>query len=177
MIVRHPKPVSEARLKRFPAILALCLPLLACAERAPQPPAGFLRAQAAPPTAAARAVEVTIMDIPPGHTLERVVLIDPQGGRHPAERLEPVTREGGTAAPGARFGIGVSGGSSSGVKPALSLGLGTGLKEQTYRSRRVLARVPLPDVAAFRTHPKRWRLEVTYLDVTGARRSLVLPVR
>jgi hypothetical protein len=41
----------------------------------------------------------------------------------------------------------------------------------------VLARVPIADPAAFRDHPKRWRIEVTYLDVTGERRSVVLPVQ
>ena len=70
----------------------------------------------------------------------------------------------------------MTGGSSSGVKPALSLGLGTGIRDETRTSRRMLARVPLADPAAFREHPERWRVEVTYLDVTGARRTLVLPI-
>ncbi len=79
--------------------------------------------------------------------------------------------------PGAFIGIAVTGGSSSGIKPALSLGVGTGLREETRIGRRVLARVPLADPAAFRDHPKRWRIEVVYTDVMGDRRSLVLPVQ
>jgi hypothetical protein len=109
---------------------------------------------------------------------ERVeLLIDPGGGRHGAERLVPARRQSGTAVPGALIGIAVTGGSSSGIKPALSLGIGTGLREETRIGKRVLARVPIADPAAFRDHPKRWRIEVTYLDVTGERRSVVLPVQ
>jgi hypothetical protein len=72
--------------------------------------------------------------------------------------------------------LGVNIGSSSGVKPSLGLGLGTGLREDSYRERRVRARIPLPDPAAFYDHPARWRLEVSYRDVTGSRRNLVLPL-
>ncbi len=40
-----------------------------------------------------------------------------------------------------------------------------------------IERVPVTDPAAFRDHPERWRIEVTYLDITGERRSVVLPVQ
>jgi hypothetical protein len=170
---------------RFFAVAALCLPLLACAQREPER-TGFLYAQASledpvgetpvGETPAGAAVEVVIADIPPGYTVERVVLIDPRGGRHAAGRLVPATRQSGTAVPGAIIAIGVTGGSSSGIRPSLGLGIGTGVREETRISRRVLARVPIAEPAAFREHPERWRVEVTYLDVTGERRSLVLPL-
>ncbi len=167
-------------MKRLFAVAALCLPLFACAGAEPER-TGFLRARAsleAPvgATRAGAAVEVVLDDIPPGYEIERVTLIDPGGGRHGAERLVPARRQSGTAVPGARIGIAVTGGSSRGIKPALSLGFGTGLREETRIARRVLARVPLADPAAFRDHPERWRLEVVYTDVTGERRSVVLPV-
>ena len=173
-------------MKRFFAVAALCLPLFACAGAEPER-TGFLRARASleVPVGATRAganwvgavVEVVIDDIPPGYEIERVVLVDPGGGRHRAERLVAARRQSGAAVPGARIGIAVTGGSSSGIKPALSLGFGTGLREQTRIARRVLARVPIADPAAFRDHPERWRIEVTYLDITGERRSVVLPVQ
>ena len=168
-------------MKRFFAVAALCLPLFACASEEPEWP-GFLRARAsleAPvgATGAGAAVEVILDDIPPGYEIERVTLIDPGGGRHGAERLISARRQSGAAAPGARIGIAVTGGSSSGIKPALRLGFGTGLREETRIGKRVLARVPIADPAAFRDHPERWRIEVTYLDITGERRSVVLPVQ
>ncbi len=168
-------------MKRFFAIAALCLPLFACAGAEPDR-TGFLNARASleAPVGATRAgvaVEVILDDIPPGYEIERVTLIDPGGGRHGAERLVPARRQSGTTVPGALIGIVVTGGSSSGIKPALSLGIGTGVREETRIGRRVLARVPIADPAAFRDHPERWRIEVTYLDVTGERRSVVLPVQ
>jgi hypothetical protein len=166
-------------LKHSFAVVVLLLLLWACAEPEPERPE-FMRARAtleAPvgATRAGEAVEVAIADIPPGYRIERVVLLDPGGGRHGAERIAPAMRQSGRAAPGALIGIGVTGGSSSGVKPAFSLGLGTGVRDETRTSRRVLARVPLAAPAAFREHPERWRIEITYIDVTGERRSLILP--
>ncbi len=161
------------------AIAAVALLLAACAARAPERP-GFLHAQPAPGPAAPGAtdgtVEIAVAGIPPGARVEAVALLDPRGGRHPAEALTATTLEGSTVAPGAVLRLGVTIGSSSGIKPSLGLGLGTGLREHSTRDRRVIARVPLPDPAAFRDHPARWRLEVSYRDVTGSRRSLVLPL-
>ncbi len=162
-------------MKRSCVIAALCLLLWACAGAEPER-TGFLRARASLEAPAGAAVEVVLDDIPPGYVIERVTLIDPQGGRHGAERLVPARRQSGTAVPGALIGIAVTGGSSRGIKPALSLGFGTGLREETRIGRRVLARVPIADPTPFRDHPERWRLEVTYLDVTGERRSVVLPL-
>ncbi len=168
-------------MKRFFAVAALCLLLFACASAEPER-TGFLRARASlevpvGATKAGAAVQVILDDIPPGYEIERVALVDPGGGRHGAERLVPARRQSGAAVPGALIGIAVTGGSSSGVKPALSLGIGTGLREETHIARRVLARVPLADPAPFRDHPERWRIEVTYLDIAGEHRSVVLPVQ
>jgi hypothetical protein len=170
----------EEFVKRSCAIAALCLLLAACAERTPER-GGFLHAQATRPDPAAAgadtgAVEITLADIPAGATVEALALFDPRGGRHPAETLTAATLEGDTSAPGAVLGLGVSIGSSSGVKPSLGLGLGTGLSVTSYRSRKVRARIPLPDPVAFYDHPERWRLDVSYRDVTGSLRNLVLPV-
>ncbi len=167
-------------MQRSCAIAALCLLLAACAERGPER-SGFLHAQATRPDPATggadnRAVEITLADIPAGATVEALALFDPGGGRHPAEALTATILEGDTAAPGAVLSLGVSIGSSSGIKPSLGLGLGTGLGEHSYRSRQVRARIPLPDPAAFYDHPERWRLDVSYRDVTGSLRNLVLPV-
>ncbi len=170
-------------MKRSCAITAVWLLLAACADRAPERP-GFLHAQPAPPAAPGVAtqgatggtVEIVVAGIPPGTRVEAVTLLDPRGGRHPAESLTAVTLEGGTLSPGAVLSLGVTIGSSSGIKPSLGLGLGTGLREHGTRDRRVVARVPLPDAAAFHDHPARWRLEVSYRDVTGSRRSLILPL-
>ena len=181
-------------MKRFCAIAAISLLLAACAARVPERP-GFLHAQPAPPgrtapgaaaqgatgqsatgQGATSSVEIAVAGIPPGARVEAVALLDPRGGRHPAEALTATTLEGGTSSPGAALSLGVTIGSSSGIKPSLGLGLGTGLRESGYRDRRVIARIPLPDPAAFRDRPARWRLEVTYLDVTGSRCSLVLPL-
>ncbi len=170
--------MAENLVKRSCAIAAAALLLAACAMRAPERP-GFLHAQPAPGASAQGAtgtVEIAVAGIPAGARIEAVVLRDPRGGRHPAEALTATTLEGSTVAPGAVISLGVTIGSSSGIRPSLGLGLGTGLREHSYRDRRVIARVPLPDPAAFRDHPARWRLEVTYLDVTGSRRSLVLPL-
>ncbi len=163
-------------MKRFSAVAALCLLLAACAGAEPER-TGFLHARASLEMPAGAAVEVVLDGIPPGYQIKRVTLIDPGGGRHEAERLVPARRRSGTAVPGVLIGIAVTGGSSSGIKPALSLGIGTGVREETRIGRRVLARVPIADPAAFRDHPKRWRIEVTYLDITGERRSVVLPVQ
>ncbi len=160
-------------MRRSIAGVALCLVLPACAEPVPHPP-GLPRAEAAVPGPGAEAVEIVVADLPAGHEVREVALIDPAGVRHPAERLAPALREGGVAAPGAGIGLGVSGGSSSGIRPSLSLGLGTGMREETYRSRRVIARVPLADPAALQGEAWRWRVEVVYVDVTGERRRLVL---
>ncbi len=175
--------MAENFVKRSCAIAAVALLLAACAARAPERP-GFLHAQPAPPgpgpgataQGATGTVEIAVAGIPPGARVEAVVLLDPRGGRHPAEALTAAALEGGTVAPGAVLRLGVTIGSSSGIKPSLGLGLGTGLREHSTRDRRVIARVPLPDPAAFRDHPERWRLEVSYRDVTGSRRSLVLPL-
>ena len=181
--------MAENLVNRSCAIAAVFLLLAACAARAPERP-DFLHAEPAPGAAAlgttapgamapgttGGTVEIAVAGIPPGARVEAVVLLDPRGGRHPAEALTATTLEGSTVAPGAVLSFGVTIGSSSGIKPSLGLGLGTGVREHSTRDRRVIARVPLPDPAAFRDHPARWRLEVTYREETGSRRNLVLPL-
>ena len=127
---------------------------------------------AAPP---AEAIEVLVFDVPPGRRVERIGLIDAQGGRHDAETLVPVTRtEGGTEA-GPSIGIAVTGGSSSGITPSLTLGWSSVGAEVERTSRRVAARVPIPDPTAYRANGARWRIEVDVVEIDGARRTLSFP--
>jgi len=128
---------------------------------------------AAPP---ATAVDVFLDDIPPGRRITAVVLIDPAGRSHAAEIMTPITRErarGGGLRP--TIGIGVTGGTSSGIKPSISLGLhATG--GTVDHSRALRARVPIPDPAAFLRTAARWRIGVDFIDVTGEARHLSFPV-
>ncbi len=141
----------------------------------PVPPAGVMKVTARP--AAAAAVQVLIADVPPGRRIERVALIDAQGMRHPADSLVPVSVTEGGARAGPSIGIGVTGGSSSGINPSLSLGwnvLGGGAERQ---SRRIEARVPLADPAAYRAAPGSWRVEIVFTEIDGARRTLTFPAQ
>ncbi|MFQ6017734.1 MAG: hypothetical protein ACE5KF_06015 [Kiloniellaceae bacterium] len=163
-------------MRRLLAVCSIAATLAACAERLPEQ-SRVMRAGASLEGPAGDAVRVVVFDIPPGRRIERVVLIDPMGRRHPAAALVPATRETGTAAPGALVGLAVRGGSSSGIKPSVRLGLGLHAEAETYTSRRVLARVPLAEPAAFRDDAQHWRIEVIYLDIIGERKALTLPVR
>ena len=94
--------MAENLVKRSCAIAAVFLLLAACAARAPERP-GFLHVQPAAPGPAAPgttsgAVEIAVAGIPTGARVEAVVLLDPRGGRHPAESLTAATLEGSTVA-------------------------------------------------------------------------------
>ncbi len=165
---------------RLAAAGALSLALGACAQGSPGPlvaPPGMMHASASLRGPPAREVEVLVVDIPPGDRILEIELISPAGARYPAGQTIPSIRESGAGRGGATIGIGVRGGSSSGVKPYVGIDvplLGGG---EAHRSRRVLARVPIPDPAAFLERPQDWRIGVTFLDQMGTRRSLSFPVR
>ncbi len=172
-------PISAMILRRhvLAAIAAAGL-LAACAAEPPRrpPPAGIMAVSARLAAPPAQAVEVEVGNIPPGRRVERVVLIDAEGTRHPAPTLVTLrTSEGGLTS-GPRVGIGVSGGSSSGINPSISLGWNvTG--DQTARSgQRIEARIPIPDPAAYRATAPRWRVEVGFTELDGEPRTLTFPV-
>ncbi len=169
-----------AGLARLAAAGAFCLALGACAQGAPGPPGtppGMMHASASLRGPPAREVEVLVVDIPPGDRILEIELISPAGARYPAGQTTPSIRESGAGRGGATIGIGVRGGSSSGVDPYISMGLPLLGGGAARRSRRVLARVPIPDPAAFLERPQDWRIGVIFLDQLGTRRSLVFPAR
>jgi len=129
---------------------------------------------AAPP---AEAVEVEVGNIPPGRRIERVVLIDAEGARHPAPALVRLrTSEGGLTS-GPSLGVGLTGGSSSGVNPSISLGWNVSGAEPAREGQRVEARVPIPDPAAYLANASRWRVEIGFTELDGEPRTLTFPVR
>ena len=165
-------------MKHLSILLTIALVLAACAEKLPEP-SRVMRASAALQAPSGEAVEVVVFDIPPGRRIEAVALIDAGGGRHAAPALAPAVRESG---PGSvsnpLIGLGVRGGSSSGLKPSLSLGWNmTSGDDPGRRSRRVTARIPIADAGVYRAAAHKWRIEVIFLDITGERRSLSFPVR
>lgn len=161
---------------RLAQIAATCL-LAACAGPAPKrpPPAGIMTVAArlaAPPV---QAVEIEVANIPPGRRIERIALIDPEGGRHPAPELVTVrTTEGGVTS-GPSLGVGVSGGSSSGINPSLSLGWNITGAQAERSDTRIEAEVPIPDPAAYLTEAPRWRIEIGFTEIEGETRTLTFP--
>ena len=159
-----------------PLAVLLLLFLASCARDEPVRPER-LRAAAGFAGPEAEVVEVRVFEIPAGTTVERILLLGPDGERLEAAEFARSISESG---PGfvARKGIGVavSGGSSSGVQPSVSLNYGLtrepGVDRQT---RRIVAAIPLADPAAYRAAAEDWRVEVHYSDVTGAPQVLSLP--
>lgn len=121
---------------------------------------------------------VVIRDLPPGRRIEALTLIDPDGERYPAERLSEGIRESGRAGPNPLIGINITGGSSEGIEPSVSIGynlLGGGEAVATRSGRFVSARVPLAEPAAFRREARVWRIEVVLSEITGERRTVTVP--
>lgn len=185
----HARRPIAGRTRRFPgargALATTLGALLAACSTGPPPapaaPAGLMHARTAAPadpaaTQVPGGVEVVLDDVPPGRTIEAVTLIDPAGGRYPAARLVEARREVGATEADPAIGIGVTGGSSSGVRPVIGLSLSLfGGGEGAGRSRRrVIARVPL-DPAPPQGFAG-WRLAVAVTEVTGERRTLDLPL-
>lgn len=121
-------------------------------------------------------VKLTVEHIPPGREITALVLVDDRGRETAARNREVITREtgsGGNAGPG--VGVGASGGSSSGVRPFISLGYLFGSGETTRRSQRMTAEVPLPDPAAYAESYRGWRVVVRYRDQLGEAREVGIP--
>lgn len=159
--------------------LAVCL-LAACNAPAPQrppPPEGIMEVSTrlAPPPA--REVEISLAGLPPGRRIEGIVLIAPDGARYPAALSAPVRATEGGVKSGPTLGVGVRGGSSTGIQPSVTLGWNVSRGQAERTSQRLEARAPIPDPAVYREEAARWRVEVTVMEVEGARRTLSFPAR
>lgn len=166
-------------LKRLPLSLAAgaCL-LAACADTAPQrppPPRGVLEVSARLAAPPAPEVEISVANLPPGRRVEAIALIDPEGARYPARLSAPVTSTEGGVKGGPTVGVGVRGGSSTGIQPSVSLGWNVSRGQGERTSRRVAAVAPIPDPAAYREGAARWRVEVAVIELDGAHRTLTFP--
>ena len=123
-----------------------------------------------------QAVKVEVSEIPSGREVTGLVLIDGAGRETPARDRELVTREeasGGNAGPG--VGVGASGGSSSGVRPYISLGYLFSGDGEVRRSQRMTAEIPLADPAAYAAGWRDWRVELRYRDQLGEAQQVSVP--
>ena len=152
--------------------------LAACAGPAPKrppPPQGVMAVSARLAMPPAPEVEISVANLPPGRYVEAIALIDPEGARYPARLSAPVTTTEGGVKSGPTVGVGVRGGSSTGVQPSVTLGWNVSRGRTERTSRRVAARAIIPDPAAYREGAGRWRVEVAVIEVDGARRTLSFP--
>ena len=166
-----------------PRLLALaaaaCL-LAACAAPAPKrppPPQGIMEVSTRLATPPATEVEISVAQLPPGRRIETIVLVAPDGARYPAALSAPVRATEGGVKSGPTLGVGVRGGSSTGVQPSVSVGWNVSRGQAERTSRRIAARATIPDPAAYREEAARWRVEVAVIEVDGARRTLSFPAQ
>ena len=154
------------------AAALLALPLLAGCASDEAPPPMHVGARVENDT-----VKLTVENIPPGREVTALVLIDERGRETPARDREVITREsgsGGNVGPG--VGVGATGGSSSGVRPFISLGyIFGGGGETTRRSQRMTAEIPLPEPAAYAEGYRDWRVVVRYRDQLGETHEVGIP--
>lgn len=121
-------------------------------------------------------VQLDVSEIPPDREITALLLVDPAGGETPARERELITREessGGNAGPG--VGIGASGGSSSGIRPYVSLGYLFRGDDTVRRSRRLTAEIPLRDPGAYAAGYRDWRVVVRYRDRLGQPQEVGIP--
>ncbi len=121
-------------------------------------------------------VKLAVENIPTGREIVALVLVDDRGGETPARQRELITRQtgsGGNAGPG--VGVGASGGSSSGIRPHVSLGYLFRGSDTATRSQRMTAEIALPDPAAYGAGYRDWRIVVRYRDQLGEVREVAIP--
>ena len=152
-----------------------CL-LAGCSRDQPASPAR-LRAAADFAGPEAEAIEVRVSGIPPGTKIERILLLGPDGERlEGPELVRSISEVGPDFVNRTGIGIGVQGGSSSGIRQSFSLNRSLAREPGHDRqTRQISAQIVLPDPAAYRATADAWRVELHYSDVTGARRVLGLP--
>lgn len=164
-----PPPTRPAvRLAGLLLALALAAPLLgACADDRPEPPK-VLQVAARLPGPAHEAIEVVVYDIPPGTQVEQVWLVGPNGERLSGAAVASSRSESGPGlVTGPSIGVGVTGGSSSGINPSVGIGWGVFGGGPSRQSRQVTYLIALPPDLDYEDHPRAWRIEVHYRDVTG----------
>lgn len=163
---------------RRAALLGLltALVLTACAEERVRRPTTLL-ATATLPGPAHDVVEVVVYDIPSGTVLDRVWLKGPEGERVSGSPVgRSISETGPGVTKGLGIGIGVTGGSSSGVNPSIGIGYGvSGIGGPSRQSRQVTYVIPLPPDLGYVEDPRGWRIDVHYLDVTGAPQVRTIP--
>lgn len=162
--------LSTVRVRTAGIALVLAALLAGCAgDDAPRPMHISGRVEAG-------TVNVEVADIPPGRDITALVLVDPAGHETPARDREVITREessGGNAGPG--VGIGASGGSSSGIRPFISLGYLFSGDSEVRRSQRLTASIPLDDPAAYAQGYRDWRVKLRYRDQLGEPQQISVP--
>ena len=160
------------RMAGWAAVFCLAVLMSACSETKPAP-----RPMAAVTGHLDDRVLVELRDIPPGRDIRQIVLVDPQGSETlapPGQRIDRTTSGNGQSNP--LIGVGVSGGSSSGIRPSLSIGWNvSGDPGPDRRQRGMVTEIPLSDPQGYRDSHRLWHIEVRYLDINGDGRSLVLP--
>jgi hypothetical protein len=104
-----------------------------------------------------RIIEVTVTAEKP---VNRIELVSPTGQTYPAERIERSFWTATAPANRPQFGVGVFGGSSSGVGTAVGIGLPLG--GETARTTLVDSRASLPisDIAAYRSNWQQWQIRI-----------------
>lgn len=156
-------------------LLGSLLTLLACAGERPPPQGGPRAIAGLSPDGAA--IEVLVEALPPGALLREVWLSGPAGQRLSGVPLEERRRgeSGGTGLPD--IGLAASGGSSSGVRPSVSLHWGpeSSGPRGGWRDSRWL--IPLPAALRPSLVEGDWRVELHYLDADGIARVLRRRVR
>lgn len=161
-------------MRRLALLFTFSLLLLACSEaKHSRPP--IMRAEAAFAAPGQAALQVRVIDIPPGTVVEEIVLLGPTGPVRVASDLARSTTDSG---PGIvsrpAIGFAVSGGSSSGINPSVSIGWQVTGGGPSRRHREIRATIPIDDLTDYGVVPRAWHLEVRYLDVSGTRRVLTV---
>ena len=116
-------------------------------------------------------VEVKVDKLPPGHEVERVVLVDPLGNEVEAEELStPPRGRGARVSGGSRsVGFGIGGGSGGlRVGPSISLGVPLGRSGGNPRGGgSATAKIPVPDPDAYFAESDEWTVVVYARDEDG----------
>ncbi len=123
-------------------------------------------------------VQVKVDELPPGHEVEQVVLVDPLGNEVPASELAtPSPRRPSARASTGGVGFGIGGGSSGiRVGPSISLGVPLGRSASSRgRSGGAIAKIPVPDPDSYFRESDKWTVVVYTRDAEGRPYSYEMP--